>query len=89
MRSPSKEEKELITRFAEKLGHAEKSQLLADISHATAHEVTSDGSRIAFEIDDYQRPEYSGQHTFTVEGRMLDLDNAELSVCLYADANGK
>ncbi len=89
MRLLSDEERTLIARFAEKLDDAEKEQLLADAACATAEAAVMDGSRIMFDIVDYQRPPYRGQHSFGVEGRMLDKDAAELSVCLYADENGR
>ena len=89
MRQLSKEEQILIASFAEKLDDAEREQLLADASHATAKKAVTDGSRILFEIANYQRPPYHGQHTFGAEGSMLDSDNTELSVLLYADENGR
>jgi hypothetical protein len=89
MRSLSNEEQNLITRFAEKLNENKRSQLLVDAAHATAKEVSTDGSRILFNIADYRRPSYHGQHSVGVDGRMLDADNAELSVCLYVDENGR
>ncbi len=51
--------------------------------------VVADGARVIFEIAGYQRPPYRGQHPFGVEGKMLDSDNTELSVLLYADENGR
>jgi hypothetical protein len=89
MRSLLEGEKVLIARFAEKLDDAERSQLLADAAHAMAKVAAADGSRILFEIADYQRPTYRGQHLFGVEGTMLDSDNTELSVLLHADENGR
>lgn len=89
MRPLSRHEKNLIERFAEKLDSVKEQQLLADVASATADSVNADGSRIEFAIADYERPPYRGQHSFGVEGRMLDQDNAELSVCLYADENGR
>ena len=89
MRPLSYEERFLIARFAEKLSGARREQLLSDASHATAEAIATDGSRIIFNLADYHRPPYRGQHSFGVEGRMLDTDEAELSVCLYADENGR
>lgn len=89
LRSLSEEEKVLITRFAEKLDDAERGQLLADAEHAMVKMAATDGSRILFEIAGYQHPPYRGQHPFGVEGTMLDSDNTELSVLLYADENGR
>ena len=89
MRSLSNEEKNLLARFADKIDGAEKVQLLADAAHATAKVISTDGSRVMFDISNYQRPPYRGQHSFGVDGKMLDVDNTELSVCLYADENGR
>lgn len=86
----SKGEKSLIASFAEKLGDAEKEQLLADVAHAMAKKSVPDGSIILFEIIGYTRqPPYGGRRLFGVEGTMLDSDNAELSVLLHADENGR
>jgi hypothetical protein len=86
----SEGEKSLIARFAEKLDDAEKEQLLADAAHAMAKNTVADGSIMLFEIVDYpRRPPYGGRCLFRVEGKMLDSDNAELSVLLHADENGR
>lgn len=89
MRPLSENERDLITRFATKLEKVEGAQLIADAAHATAKAVTPDSSRILFQIDGYNRPPYRGQHPFNVEGRMNDIDDAELSVLLHADENGR
>jgi hypothetical protein len=82
-------EKELITKFAMKLSESERHQLLADMVKATALSKMSDGSQIRFEIADYSRPDYHGQHLFGVEGRMSDCDGIDLTVLLYADENNR
>jgi hypothetical protein len=89
MRPLTKDEKELITKFVNRLAENERRQLIADMMKATAMLNVPDGSRIRFEIDDYLHPEYRGQHPFGVEGRLLDNDGIELTVLLYADENGR
>jgi hypothetical protein len=89
MRPLTKDEKELITKFANRLAENERQQLIADMMKATATLDVLDGSRIRFEIKDYLRSEYRGQHPFGIEGRMLDDDDIELTVLLHADENGR
>ena len=89
MRPISSQERFLITRFAEKLDSATRKQLLLDLESASAEIVVEDGSRIIFNIAGYHRPPYRGQRSFGVEGKMLDKDTTELSLCLYADENGR
>lgn len=88
-RSLSDEEMNLIVCFAEQLDDVKRAQLLEDAANATVKVVAADESRLIFNINGYRRPPYAGQHLFGVEGRMLDSDNSELSVCLYADENGR
>ena len=89
MRSLSNNEQMLIAHLAEKLDGHERAQLLEDAAHATADLAAKDGSKIIFEIADYRRPNYCGQHPFSAEGKMFDSDDAELSVLLHADENGR
>lgn len=89
MRQLSDNERQLIAQFAARLSDLERKQLIADATDATAHDVTPDGSRIGFEIAEYCRPSYRGQHSFGIDAKMLDRDGTELSVCLYADENGR
>jgi hypothetical protein len=89
MRPLTSEETSLIANVADKLGGEQKRQLLDDMKKATAELGTPDGSRVMFDIADYKRPAYRGQHSFGVEGRMLDSDGVELSVLVHADENGR
>jgi hypothetical protein len=88
MRLLSNEEKFLLGKFADKLDGVEGAQLLSDAERATATTVAN-GARVMFEIAEYQRPSYRGQHSFGVEATMLDSDNEEMTVLLYADENGR
>jgi hypothetical protein len=82
-------EKSLIAQFADKLDSAEREQLRFDVARATAKIDVTDASRVMFDIAGYQRPPYRGQQPFGIEGTMLDSDNAEVSVLLHADENGR
>jgi hypothetical protein len=88
MRNLSENEKNLITRFSEKLDGTQRKQLLSDLDTAVVKLDAEDGSRVMFDIANYHRPAYAGQHLFNAEGRILDRNGAELSVLLYADENG-
>lgn len=89
MRPLTSNEKHVIRSFAQRLPDRERDQLLADCDNALAETVTHDGSRVTFSIVGYQRPSYRGQHPFAVEGKVADLDGAELSVLLHADEHGR
>jgi len=82
-------ELDVIRLMAEKLRPDRQRRLLADLGLATAEAATQDGSRIIFDISGYQRPPYRGQHSFGVEGELLDKDGAKLSLDLYADENDR
>jgi hypothetical protein len=89
MRPLTSREKDLLRRMADKLRDQERKQLLADLERAVADPLTSDGSRIRFEIAGYQRPPRQGQHLLGVEGKTHDRDGTELTVLLHADENGR
>lgn len=82
-------ESEVLARFAEKLPAGERLQLTADMQEARALDASLDGSRVLFEIAQYSRPAYQGQHPLAAEGRVLDRDGAELSVLVHADHEGR
>lgn len=73
----------------------ERDQLLLDLANCAVEEAVSDGSRLMFYIDGYQRPTYRGQHAFRgkdgfpVEGTMKDIDGADMDVNLFADQNNR
>lgn len=89
MRKLTSNERTLIWRVADRLPDDQRLQLCSDLSKATVISEANDGSRILFDIEDYSRPEYRGQHAFPIEMRMLDADNSELSVVLHADENDR
>ena len=82
-------EKKVIRQVAEKLPKDKRPQLLEDMAHALAETAADDGSRIVFDIPGYERPIYRGQHSFGVEGELLDRDGTKLSFDLYADEKGR
>lgn len=88
-RSLTETEVALIRQVAQRLPPDEQRQLLDDLVRAQAEPVTPDGARIVFDISDYQRPPYRGQHSFGVEGELRDKDGTRLSFDLFADENGR
>ena len=86
-RKLSSEEDQAVRLLANGLNEAERQQLLADLSSCTVEQVTKDGARLQFAISGYQRPEYHGQHSYSVGGAMEDADGTEVGVSLYADEN--
>lgn len=89
MRALSNQEKTLLIQMSERLCGVEKDNLLRDIYLANAREIDANACRIVFDLDGYQRSIYQGQHQYGVEGRMLNGDNTDISICLYADDNGR
>jgi hypothetical protein len=89
MRQLTYEEKKLIADVASKLDEGKRQLLLNDLARATVALANGDASLITFELSGYERPPYRGQHSYGIEGRVLDRDGVELSVLLYADENGR
>lgn len=87
MRALTLRERSLIEAFAQRLAFADKYQLSTDLEASVVDYENADGSLLGFRISNYLRPAYRGQHSFDVEGRMLDADGADVSVILYADEN--
>lgn len=85
MRALTAEEKNLIVKFANRLESERQQKLLRDLNGAIVKSDAPDGGLIVFGIEGYERPPHQGQHTYGIEGKMLDDDDAELSVLLYAD----
>lgn len=87
MRSLSTVERTIIEQMAEKMPAHLRSMLLSDLEVASVVDEMTDAAKISFAIPNYQRPIYRGQHSYGVEGRILDEDGVEISVILYADEN--
>ncbi len=79
-------ERGFIRAVAAQLEPSRQQRLEGDLDRAEAHPAP-DGARIAFFIDGYERPPYRGQHTYGIDGQVLDADGAVLTVILYADEN--
>lgn len=88
-RKVSTEEETAIRQVAARLPSDQQLQLLEDVSKSSARSETPDGSRVRFDIDGYNRPEYRGQHSFGVQGELLDQDGSRLSFDLFADENNR
>lgn len=89
MRRPTPEERKVVLAIANKLSTQARQQILSDISESLVSIETEDGSRRRFHLQDYRRLKYSGQHPYPAEGRMEDVDGAEITVRLYADEAGR
>lgn len=89
MRELTLQEKSLVANFASRLDVKMRQRLLYDLNHAVVKTEESDGARVVFEIQGYLRPPYIGQHSYGVEGQMLDDDDGNLSVLLFADQDDR
>lgn len=89
MRELTECEIESIKRFSRVLPQVKRDQLLMDLDRALVKVVSEDGCRIIFDITGYSRPPYIGQHLIGAEGRMLDCDGNEMTVCVYVDQNDR
>lgn len=77
-------ERAALVQLAERLPHIEKEGLLRDLEGCFVSPQTEDGSRLLFELQGYARPEYKGQHAYSIEGTVKDSDGAQMTVCIYA-----
>lgn len=96
MRLLTDHERRVVLAMANEVGSdTERAQLLSDLDHCVVEDVLSDGTRLMFHIDGYQRPPYRGQDTFRgkdrfpVEGILRDADGADMEVALYSDQNDR
>jgi hypothetical protein len=89
MRELTLEEKNLVAVFANRLDVKMRQKLLGDLNNAFVKTEASDGGRIVFEIQGYERPHFRGQHSYGVEGEMLDDDNGSMTVLLFADEDDR
>ena len=79
----------IIKGFAEQVSKEDQRQILCDLAELSVRSATEDGEVIAFEIEGYQRPPYSGQRDLDVDARVLDSDGAVIGIVLYTDQNGR
>jgi hypothetical protein len=89
MRPLTQIERSVIRAIAEKLPPDRQRQLLADLDLATAHPALPDGSIVTFSIAGYDRSPYCGQHSFGVEGELVDKDGTKVGLILFADPNDR
>lgn len=89
MRSLTSAERSALLVLASELPYHERASLLNDLENSQVEILTPDGSRLGFTLHEYDRPPYSGQHAYSREGRVLDADGEEITVCLYADQNDR
>lgn len=89
MRPLTDQEQALLEALVDALPANQKVRVRADIELSQVDDVAGDGSRLLFTIEGYDRPPHLGQHTYPVEGTMMDSDGARLHIMLYADANDR
>lgn len=89
MRALTGIERHIIEEIAKALPEPSRAALFADLLGATVVNADTDDTRLCFELAGYTRPRYQGQHTYGVEGRILDEDGAEVSIILYSDENDR
>lgn len=93
MRALTADERRIIVALAAKLSDEERNQLLADLERCSVKETVPDGSILAFDIADYQRPlehgrwQYRQKDGFVVDGAVKDADGSDMDVLLLADSN--
>lgn len=78
-------EKLFVRAVAARLDATDGAILIRDLANASAESMLDDNSLILFHIEGYRRPETRGQHTYPVEGTLLDADGAVVDVLLFAD----
>ena len=95
MRTLTALERTAVLALAAEIGSdEERNQLIEDLGHCKV-DVLSNGGRLMFHVEGYERPAYRGQDTFRgrdgfpVEGIVLDRDGTEIDVALYSDQNNR
>ena len=86
MRSLTTEEKQALLLIARALDDEESRTLIADIQRARVG--SERASLLRFCLDGYTRPEYLGQKSYGIEGKVEDSDGFVLDVDLFRDHNG-
>jgi hypothetical protein len=86
MRRLEDAELEAMLAMAKALGGAGE-QLAKDVSSGLVEAEDKYGAHLIFHLPGYDRPPYKGQRDLPVEGRMQDVDGAELRVLLWEDQN--
>lgn len=84
-RTLTSHEKSFIIGIAARLDDNLRHRLMNDLASARAEALLADGALIRFHLDGYQRPKYTGQRLYPVEGTMADADGSPLQLLLFAD----
>jgi hypothetical protein len=76
--------------IAEMLSEEDKSAILDDVPRLSVR-ASEDGTLLEFDIEGYERPPYSGQHTFDIDVDVCvdDIDGAHISIILFGDQNSR
>jgi hypothetical protein len=89
MRSLTSVERELAEAIINALPQPKADIVRADLARSQVEDTNGDGTLLVFSIEDYDRPEGTGQHAFPVEATLRDEDGTQLDVTLYADKNDR
>lgn len=82
-------ERAALEKMAGRLPMDAGCQLLKDVDVCSVAAQTADGSLIRFDLPAYPRPTCAGQHAYAIEGVVTNLDQAEITVCIYADVKDR
>jgi hypothetical protein len=86
MRKLDDTELRAVLAMAAVLGPAGE-QVARDATNAQEEAEDEHGAHLIFHIPGYERPAYKGQRDLPVEGRLRDVDGAEIRVLLWEDQN--
>lgn len=89
MRALNLREVKVIEDCAALLPQERGGGLIDDLRVAVVKREAENGGLVEFEISGYERPLYKGQHSFGTEGRVSDVDGADVWMTLYADGNDR
>lgn len=86
-RNLTQPERNALLQFSSGIHESQREQFICDLENCKVEEHGVNGSRLIFELAGYSRPPYRGQHSYLVEGKILDQDGVDVSVWIYADEN--
>lgn len=79
----------LLSKMAERLPAAERTQLLDDMAVARVDSTSEDGAIVTFAMSGYSRPSGGARCPIQVEGTVQDSDGAQVTVAVHVDENGR
>lgn len=79
---------EIIYLIRNLLPEYERSKLDEDLKGVSITEVSPDLTLIKFSIENYERPKYTGQESYSVEVKGNTTDGSPVHIILFKDKNG-